>query len=118
MKSNKQNKKKTIFLFLFRSAPTSPSHMSDMFTPDNLSRETSPTPESEENMNHTQQILNSVQQRPAPLLPPSAAELRISQSAPPSPAGTILQGRLRVFRIILVFRILRPTFCGKSASKC
>ena len=66
--------------------------MSGMFTPDSLSREGSPTPENEENVQHTQQqhLLNPAQHRP--LLPPSAAELRISQSAPPSPAGTVLQG--------------------------
>lgn len=75
-----------------RSAPSSPSQMSGMFTPDSLSREGSPTPENEENVHHTQQLLNSVQQRPAQLLPPSATELRISQSAPPSSAGTNLQG--------------------------
>lgn len=75
-----------------RSAPSSPSQMSGMFTPDSLSREGSPTPENEENVQHTQQqhLLNPAQHRP--LLPPSAAELRISQSAPPSPAGTVLQG--------------------------
>ena len=77
---------------LYRSAPTSPSQMGGMYTPDSLSREGSPTPENEDHVLHTQQLLNPAQHRPTPVLHPSAAELRISQSAPPSPAGTILQG--------------------------
>lgn len=74
-----------------RSAPTSPSHMGGAYTPDSLSREGSPTPEDEGN----QQLMvmtGAANQRQQSMLPPSAAELRISQSAPGSPATQIIQG--------------------------
>lgn len=79
-----------------RSAPASPSHMSGMFTPDSLSREGSPTPEDElsQQMLTQQQlaVASAVSQRSQPMLPPSAEELRISQSTTAAPANNVLQG--------------------------
>ncbi|KAL4240131.1 Forkhead box protein K2 [Mactra antiquata] len=85
-----------------RSAPTSPSHMSGMYTPDSLSREGSPVPEDEflqqttiqqQQQPQQQQITlsTSVAQRSQPMLPPSAEELRINQTSATS-ANTVFQG--------------------------
>lgn len=72
-----------------------------MFTPDSLSREGSPVPEEElvqqtaqqQQQQPQQQIALSTNaaQRSQPMLPPSAEELRINQSAATS-ANTVFQG--------------------------
>lgn len=68
-----------------RSAPASPSHTAGTFTPDSLSRESSPIPEGFEGDIHSQP---GVMTHPQILTTQQAAELyRISQSAPGSPAG-------------------------------
>ncbi|KAL3875944.1 hypothetical protein ACJMK2_033845 [Sinanodonta woodiana] len=75
-----------------RSAPASPSHMSDTCTPDSLSREGSPIPEGMNEEGAASQGSNTAVIHSFPVsqhqsfLPPSAAELRISQSAPGSPS--------------------------------
>ncbi|KAL5017979.1 hypothetical protein ScPMuIL_003701 [Solemya velum] len=61
-----------------RSAPASPSHVSGAFTPDNLSRESSPIPET---------IPEGTSLPQPAVLTQTAAEFRISQSAPGSPSG-------------------------------
>lgn len=92
-----------------RSAPTSPSHMSGMFTPDSLSREGSPIPEDEmsqqmmvqqQQQQQQQQIALSsgVAQRSQPMLPPSAEELRLNQSTTASPANSALPGLFLLYR--------------------
>ena len=80
--------------YSYRSAPTSPSHMSGVYTPDSLSREGSPTPEDEiiqQQSNQQVTMVTNVAQR-QPVLPPSAAELRIGQSAAGFPATSVLAG--------------------------
>ena len=77
-------------LFIFRSAPSSPSHMGGSYTPDSLSREGSPIPENVEEVTATSQ---NYMHHPHPQIIPasSIAELcRISQSAPGSPAGVYM----------------------------
>jgi len=76
---------------VIRSAPTSPSHMSGGYTPDSLSREGSPTPDDDGMQSMTPPTVNTVHRTQA-MLPPSAADLRISQSAPGSPATQVLAG--------------------------
>ncbi|BFZ02864.1 hypothetical protein BsWGS_05902 [Bradybaena similaris] len=70
-----------------RSAPASPSHMAGSFTPDSLSREGSPAPETgmetEVSQASTQVVLQQGQLQHAH---PSLADLRFSQSAPGSPS--------------------------------
>lgn len=69
-----------------RSAPASPSHTAGTFTPDSLSRESSPIPEGFEGDIHSQP---GVMTHPQILTTQQAADLyRISQSAPGSPAGS------------------------------
>ncbi|XP_046572872.1 forkhead box protein K2-like [Haliotis rubra] len=72
-----------------RSAPASPSHMSGAFTPDSMSREGSPIPEA---ASETEVAQSSHLQPPHQLQQPNlqsiAAELRFTQSAPGSPAGS------------------------------
>ncbi|CAI9734994.1 box K2-like [Octopus vulgaris] len=67
-----------------RSAPTSPSHVSGAFTPDSLSRDSSPIPES---VPETEVITtpNSNQQQVNSRI---TSELRVSQSAPGSPSAS------------------------------
>ncbi|XP_025083601.1 forkhead box protein K1-like isoform X2 [Pomacea canaliculata] len=65
-----------------RSAPSSPSHMAGTITPDSMSREGSPIPEASSEMEVTQTSL-----APTPVIP-TLAELKYSQSAPGSPAGS------------------------------
>lgn len=78
-------------LLFARSAPASPSHMAGSFTPDSLSREGSPVPETgmetEVSQASTQVVLQQGQLQHAH---PSLADLRFSQSAPGSPSGVLL----------------------------
>ncbi|XP_014772374.1 forkhead box protein K1 isoform X1 [Octopus bimaculoides] len=69
-----------------RSAPTSPSHVSGAFTPDSLSRDSSPIPES---VPETEVITtpNSNQQQVNSRI---TSELRVSQSAPGSPSAFLM----------------------------
>ncbi|ESO89137.1 hypothetical protein LOTGIDRAFT_106315 [Lottia gigantea] len=66
-----------------RSAPVSPSHMSGAFTPDSLSREGSPVPETMTDMDPPQ-VTGVIYQRGISSL---QSDSRLSQSAPGSPAG-------------------------------
>ncbi|CAG5127837.1 unnamed protein product [Candidula unifasciata] len=73
-----------------RSAPASPSHMAGSFTPDSLSRDGSPVPETgmetEVSQSSSTQIV--LQQGQLQHAHPSLADLRFSQSAPGSPSGS------------------------------
>ncbi|XP_050394460.1 forkhead box protein K2 [Patella vulgata] len=68
-----------------RSAPASPSHMAGTFTPDDLSREGSPVPET---ISETEppQHMTGVIYRPG--ITSVQTDHRLSQSAPGSPAGS------------------------------
>lgn len=66
-----------------RSAPSSPSHMVGTMTPDSMSREGSPIPEVSSEMEVGGQTVVA-----QTAVIPTLAELRYSQSAPGSPAGS------------------------------
>ena len=75
--------------------------MSGVYTPDSLSREGSPTPEDEiiqQQSNQQLTMVTNVAQR-QPVLPPSAAELRISQPTQGYPVNTVIPG-MKTFETI------------------
>ncbi|GAB1609273.1 forkhead box protein K1-like isoform X1 [Argonauta hians] len=65
-----------------RSAPTSPSHVSGAFTPDSLSRDSSPIPESVPET----EVITTPNSSQAQVNNRIQSELRVSQSAPGSPS--------------------------------
>lgn len=68
--------------------------MGGAFTPDSLSREGSPVPEEEMGQQQSLQLPTTIAHKSQAMLPPSATDLRTSQSAPGSPSTQILHGML------------------------
>ncbi|XP_013399209.1 forkhead box protein K2 isoform X2 [Lingula anatina] len=68
-----------------RSAPASPSHVSGTYTPDSLSRESSPIPEGSSESTETPPPANPTANQTVLTL---SQQIRYTQSAPGSPAGT------------------------------
>lgn len=89
-------KKQTCFYFYFfcRSAPASPSHVAGSFTPDQLSREGSPTPDAAVETEVSQSMTHAgagahLKGKQLQYSHISMADLHYSQSAPGSPSGLL-----------------------------